>query len=141
MNERNGRCLCGAVHYRLTAEPIAVRVCWCRDCQRLSANGTVNALVPTPALEVAGAMSEVTNTADSGNQIRRRFCVICGTHLFANSSARPQFTVVRVGTLDDPSSVQPTVNIWLQSAPSWACPDPSLERVEKQPVPPTAASR
>jgi hypothetical protein len=139
MTERSGRCLCGAVHYRLTADPIAVRVCWCRDCQRLSANGTVNALVPTPALEVAGATADVVNTADSGNQIRRRFCVTCGTHLFANSSARPQFTVVRVGTLDDPSSVKPTVNIWVRSAPSWACPDPSLERVEKQPVPPATS--
>ena len=49
MSERRGNCLCGAVRYRLTAEPLVTRICWCRDCQRISANGTVNAIVPTAA--------------------------------------------------------------------------------------------
>jgi hypothetical protein len=138
MTERVGRCLCGSVSYRLGADPVVARICWCRDCQRLSANGTANALVPTAALEITGVTGEFTSMADSGNQVRRRFCPHCGTHLFANSSARPQFTVVRIGTLEDPSSVKPTVNIWAQSAPAWACLDPSLDRLEKQPVPPAS---
>ena len=139
MTDRSGRCQCGAVHYRITAEPAAVRICWCRDCQRLSANGTANALVPTASLEISGATAEFTYTAESGNRMLRRFCSHCGTHLFANSSARPQFTVVRVGTLDDPSSVKPTVNIWSQSAPAWACMDATLQKIEKQPVPPATS--
>ncbi|NEX61215.1 GFA family protein [Noviherbaspirillum galbum] len=138
MSERNGRCLCGAVHYRISADPVAVRLCWCRDCQRLAANGTVNALVPTAALDISGTVADFTSTADSGNQITRRFCPSCGSHLFANSSARPQLTVVRVGTLDDPSSVKPAVNMWAASAPAWACLDTSLEQVERQPVAPPA---
>lgn len=136
MIERNGHCLCRAVHYRLSGEPVVARICWCRDCQHIASNGTANLLVPTSALEVFGELSEYISTADSGNQIRRRFCPTCGSHLFANSSARPQFTVVRIGTLDDPSSVQPTMNIWTSSAPGWACINPTLERVEQQPVPP-----
>ena len=136
MTERNGHCLCGSVGFRLTAEPITTRVCWCRDCQHLAANGTVNAMVPTDALEISGELSEFISTADSGNKISRRFCPRCGSHLFANSSARPQFTVVRAGNLDDPSSVRPVMNIWASSAPQWACIDAALERVEKQPLPP-----
>src|SRR5664279_4813532 len=120
MTERNGHCLCGAVRFRLSAEPLATRVCWCRDCQHISANGTVNLLVPTEALDISGQLSEFARTAYSGNEIRQRFCPSCGSHLFANSSARPQFTVVRAGTLDDPSSVRPTMNIWSSSAPTWA---------------------
>ena len=139
MTERNGRCLCGAVSFRLAADPITARVCWCRDCQHLAANGTVNALVPTSALEISGELSEFTSTADSGNQISRRFCPRCGSHLFANSSARPQFTVVRVGNLDDPSSVRPVTNIWASRAPTWACMDTALERVEQQPSAPPAS--
>ena len=27
-----GGCLCGAVHYRIDALPVAKRICWCRDC-------------------------------------------------------------------------------------------------------------
>ncbi len=139
MTERNGHCLCAAVQFRLSAEPLATRVCWCRDCQHIAANGTVNLLVPTVALAISGQLSEFTRTAKSGNEIRQRFCPICGSHLFANSPARPQFTVVRAGTLDDPSSVRPTVNIWSGSAPAWACLDPALERVEQQPAPPQSA--
>jgi hypothetical protein len=56
------------------------------------------------------------------------------------SSARPQFRVVRAGNLDDPSSIQPTTNIWASSAPSWACLNPALEQVTRQPLPPTRAA-
>lgn len=138
MTERAGGCLCGQVRFRLTAEPIASRICWCRDCQRISSNGTVNIVVPTAAMEVDGTLGEYISTADSGNQITRRFCPRCGTQLFADSTGRAGATVVRLGTLDDPSSVRPSANIWSSSAPAWACLDPALERIERQPVPPQA---
>jgi hypothetical protein len=136
MKELTGRCLCGAVRYRITAEPIVARVCWCRDCQRIASNGTVNVLVPTSGLESTGELGEYLSIADSGNEMRRRFCPSCGSHLFANTSARPQFTVVRAGTLDDPSAVRPAMNIWASSAPVWACLDEDLERIDRQPSPP-----
>ena len=136
MSERTGQCLCGAVRYRISAEPVATRLCWCRACQHIAANGTVNVLVPSSGLEISGKLSEFVSTADSGNEMRRRFCPTCGSHMFANSSSRPQFTVVRVGPLDDPSSVRPAVNIWAHRAPTWACLDDTLERVDGQPSPP-----
>jgi hypothetical protein len=136
MTERSGSCLCGAVSFRLHTEPLATRICWCRDCQHLSANGLVNLLVAVEGLTIAGTLSEHSKTAASGNEITRQFCPTCGTHLFARSSARPGIRVVRAGNLDNPSSVRPSVNIWAGSAPSWACLDPALERVEQQPSPP-----
>jgi hypothetical protein len=136
MTERTGSCLCGDIRYRLTAEPVAVRICWCRDCQRISSNGTVNAVVPSAAIEISGSPSEYLRTAQSGNQVRRRFCGRCGSHLFSDSTGRPNLTVVRAGTLHDPSSIKPTANIWSASAPEWACLDPALERIEQQPLPP-----
>ena len=137
---RSGQCLCGAVRFTVSGEPLAVRACWCRDCQHLAANGSVNMLVPAAALEVSGELAEHTKGADSGNQITRQFCPKCGAHLFAKSASRPQFRVVRVGNLDDPSSVKPTVNIWASSAPAWACLDEALERVEHQPPAPPMPS-
>lgn len=135
MSARTGGCLCGSVRYRLHADPVATRICWCRDCQHIAANGTVNALLPSAAIEVTGSVSEYLSAADSGNQVRRRFCPRCGCHLFADSSGRPNLTVVRVGTLDDPASVRPSANIWSASAPAWACLDTGLERIESQPTP------
>lgn len=139
MSPRTGKCLCGAVNFSIAEDPVAVRVCWCRDCQHLSGNGTVNMLVATSALTHAGRLAEFSSAARSGNLITRQFCPQCGTHLFAWSSARPQFRVVRVGNLDEPSSVAPSVNIWASSAPAWACLDPALPRVDQQPAPPASA--
>jgi len=31
--ELEGGCVCGAVRYRLTASPLIVHACHCRDCQ------------------------------------------------------------------------------------------------------------
>ena len=136
MTDRTGACLCRQVRYRLTADPVVTRICWCRDCQHIAANGTVNAIVAADAIETSGELAEHVSTSDSGNQVRRRFCQHCGTHLFADSTGRPGFTVVRVGTLDDPSSVQPSANIWAASAPAWACLDARLDRLNGQPAPP-----
>ena len=144
MSERTGGCLCGQVSYRLSAEPVVSRICWCRDCQHIAANGTVNAIFPTASIEITGTLSEHTKTAASGNQVRRRFCPQCGSHLFADSTGRPQLTVVRVGTLDDPSSIKPVANIWSTSAPAWAHLDAAMECIDHQPVsppqPPKAAA-
>ncbi|HVK98982.1 MAG TPA: GFA family protein [Dongiaceae bacterium] len=140
MTERTGHCLCGAVSFKLSMDPHAIRICWCRDCQHLAANGTVNLLVSADSLSISGKVAEYAKVADSGNEIVRQFCPNCGTHLFGRSSGRPQFRVVRVGNLDDPSSIQPTTNIWASSAPSWACLNPDLERVEQQPLPPKPQS-
>ena len=141
MSERKGSCLCGQVSYRISAEPLLARICWCRNCQHIAANGTVNAIFPSAAIEITGSLSEYISTADSGHQVRRRFCPKCGCHLFADSTGRPQLTVVRVGTLHDPSSIRPVANIWSASAPAWACLDQNLERIEAQPPPPMLLNR
>jgi hypothetical protein len=138
---RTGGCLCGRIRYRIEAEPIVARICWCRDCQRIASNGTVNAIFPSDAIEITGVVAEHEKAADSGNRVRRRFCPDCGAHLFADSSGRPGFTVLRVGTLDEPSSIQPASIIWSASAPAWACLDPLLEAVPGQPSPQGGARR
>jgi hypothetical protein len=63
-----GGCLCGAVHYSIDAEPIAVRTCWCRDCQFIGAgSGTVNVAFPSEAVKIEGALTDHVSKADSGN--------------------------------------------------------------------------
>jgi len=46
---------------------------------------------------------------------------------------------VRAGTLDDRELARPAATIWTTSAPSWACFDERIPRVERQPPPPVAA--
>jgi hypothetical protein len=132
MNERTGGCLCGLIRYQITVEPVIARLCWCRDCQHIASNGTANVIFPTVGIAVTGSLAEYIKSAASGNTITRKFCPNCGCHIFAESSGRAGLTVVRIGTLDNPSSVKPTTNIWASSAPDWACLDPQLERIECQ---------
>lgn len=136
-----GGCLCGRVRFTIDAAPAASRVCWCRECQRIAANGTVNVLFPTGHIALAGSPASYERRAASGNTVTLRFCPACGTQLFSDSSGRPGWTVVRAGTLDAPSAFRPSANIWADSAPDWACLDDALERHAGQPAPPPAPAR
>ena len=136
MEEISGGCLCKAVRYRITAPPVAARMCWCRDCQYLAAGGgSVNLAFPAAAVHVEGELRDFVGVADSGNIMHRRFCPTCGTQMFSASEARPHLLIVRVGTLDDPELGRPQALIWTASAPRWACLDPALPHSERQPPP------
>ncbi|MEQ1953757.1 GFA family protein [Mesorhizobium sp. CN2-181] len=133
----SGGCLCGAVRYRTDAEPIITRLCWCRVCQYFATgNAAVSTCFPSEGLSVTGELSDFVSVADSGNRMHRRFCPVCGTHMFSEAESRPHLVFVRAGTLDDPGLAQPAATIWTASAPQWACIDESLPRWEGQPPPP-----
>lgn len=69
MTERTGRCLCGAVSFKLVTEPLATRICWCRDCQHLAANGSVNSLVPVEGLNFSGGAFRVHEDRRQGDEV------------------------------------------------------------------------
>ncbi|GIK96607.1 MAG: aldehyde-activating protein [Alphaproteobacteria bacterium] len=134
--EITGGCLCGAVRYRVAAQPITTRTCWCRLCQYIGAGtATVNVCFPSDAVAVTGETKDYCSVADSGNVMHRRFCPACGTHLFSAAEARPHLVYVRAGTLDDPEIARPEVTIWTSRAPSWACIDDGIPRLEGQAPP------
>lgn len=130
----SGSCACGAVTYRVDGEPLAVRQCWCRHCQKLSTGGpTHNAFFRADAIAAEGAIASNVHAADSGNQLTWYFCPACGTQLFGASSARPEMRAVRLGSLDRSHEFEPTAAIWVQEAPAWVKFDPALERHPGQP--------
>jgi hypothetical protein len=132
----HGGCLCRAVRYRSTAEPLVTRVCWCRVCQYFAAgNGTVNVCFASAAVTIEGHMSDYRSVADSGNAMHRRFCPVCGTHMFSEAESRPHLIFVRAGTLDNPEIAQPAATIWTAQAPSWARINLELPNIAAQPPP------
>ena len=134
--EITGGCLCKAVRYRITAEPIVTRVCWCRLCQYIGAgSATVNTCFPSAAVKLTGTIRDYRSISDSGNVMHRRFCPECGVHLLSEAESRPHLVFVRTGTLDDPNLAEPAMTIWTSAAPQWACFDPALPHVERQPPP------
>lgn len=133
-----GRCLCGAVHYEIDAEPITARTCWCRLCQYLG-GGTaqVNVCFPADKVAMTGPMTVYESVADSGNVMRRGFCPTCGTPITSAAVSRPHLVFIRAGTLDDPNLMGPQMTIWTQHAPDWALISDAIPRYPAQ-VPPAA---
>ena len=133
----NGGCLCGAVRYTATTNPIVTRACWCKLCQTLaSGNATINQAFPRSAVTISGELSDYASVADSGNKMHRRFCPNCGVHLFSEAEERANMIVVRAGTLDDRYHLEIDGIIWTSEAPSWAYFDPNVPHFEKQPPAP-----
>jgi hypothetical protein len=131
-----GKCLCGAVRWESSEAPIVTRWCWCRECQYLGAgSGTVNTAFRTATFTVTGKTSDYVSIADSGNRMHRKFCPTCATPLFSEAEVRPHLIFVRAGTFDDPNLAKPAMTIWTASAPSWACINADLPRLEGQPPP------
>lgn len=132
-----GSCACGAVIATIEAEPVAVRQCWCRQCQQLAAGSpTTNAMFPTEAVTMTGALGTHSYLAPSGNTLTQSFCPACGTPVMGQSSGRPQFRTMRLGFIQPPHDLAPQMAIWTSEAPAWAQIDPALPRFEAQPPAP-----
>jgi hypothetical protein len=136
MKKITGGCLCRKVRFEIAAAPIAMRLCWCRDCQYFAAgNATVNVVFPSNALVVEGELTDYVSIADSGSRMHRRFCPSCGTPVFSASESRPHLVIVRNGALDDTRLLSPSATIWTDSAPEWAWIDGAHPRFTGQPPP------
>ena len=129
-----GGCICKAVRFSARAAPLAVRQCWCRDCQYWAAgSATVNVIFESAAVAIEGKLTAFVSQADSGNTMTRGFCSTCGTPVTSASSARPEFLILRAGTLDHTGIATPSMNIWTASAPHWAHLDPDMPATPAQP--------
>jgi hypothetical protein len=95
----------------------------------------VNVCFPSASVAIEGELRDYRSVAESGNIMHRRFCPVCGTHLFSEAESRPHLIFIRAGTLDDSSVARPAMTIWTSQAPRWACIDQSLPQVERQPPP------
>ena len=75
--------------------------------------------VPDPTLRISGETKDFTKPSDSGQTIRNTFCPTCGTTLCTHPSGLPGLALIRAGTLDDVSGVDPQVNMYVACAPAW----------------------
>lgn len=131
-----GSCLCGAVRYACDAAPLATVACHCRDCQKLT--GATNLLTiyfeSAAFRQEQGELASFRKRADSGREADYARCARCGTRLWHQPLATPQWIMVAAGTLDDPSWVVPAAHIWVSRAAPSACIPDGVYRREKGPA-------
>jgi hypothetical protein len=119
---REGGCLCGAVRFKAEGEPINVRICHCRNCQKaMGSPFFARALFDQRALAVEGETARYA----SSETLDRVFCKACGTRLFSwrrNGTAAG----IALAVFDDRNAFTPTEHIWVSEKVSWVKLDDDL---------------
>jgi hypothetical protein len=131
-----GRCMCGGVTYSADAEPVVQAVCYCADCQRQTSSPfTVFVGVPRAAFKVEGSTlaSFATTGEDHGGQTQRNFCSACGSPVFSLSPLVPELALIKAGSLDDASWLDPAMEFWTSSAQPWSPHFEHAARIERGP--------
>lgn len=120
--EEAGGCACGAVRYRITAAPLIVHACHCRDCQRLTgAAFATNIWIERGFVEIDQTLLRPAMLKGGSGKPHEVFsCPRCGTAIYGKYHAAPGDTLLlRAGTLDRPEAVAPDVHIFTRSKMPW----------------------
>jgi hypothetical protein len=71
--------------------------------------------------------------ADGGHAVRTQRCVRCGTWVWAERDARPDFRAVLATTLDDPLTLPLVAHAYVSQVSSWVTLDPELTQFQRMP--------
>jgi hypothetical protein len=117
-----GGCACGAVRYRVEAQPIMTFQCHCVDCQHASGGPFVaGALVPKTAFTFTkGSPTYYSTPSTRGGMHVRGFCASCGSRLTGGERDVPTpFVGVVVSSLDDRSWFKPQMHFFVSQKQTW----------------------
>ncbi len=129
-----GGCLCGALRYECSAEPMVSGHCQCMDCRKDSGTGHGSHMaVPKPAVAISGEAKTFEKSADSGNTVGRAFCPNCGSSVYSVNSGMPGLIFLRASSLDDPDIFKPQMVVYTRSGPAWDHMAPDLPSFETYP--------
>ncbi|KAH8621818.1 hypothetical protein IG631_23440 [Alternaria alternata] len=143
-DEATATCFCGAVQVVLTSRAnrhvqplqkpglINCHVCHCLDCRKIgSAFYQSNITVADSHLKyVRGennlATFEEATTVRANASMTNYFCKTCGTLMYRRGARFPEMTILRTGTVDDPTlaetKLRPQVEQFIERRAAWLVP-------------------
>jgi hypothetical protein len=132
-----GRCMCGAIEFRLNEEPVTYYACHCTDCQkRAGSSFGLSMWVKRASLEVTrGEPALQVWAGPDGSPREQKICAKCGVRLWSEPARFPELAVLRPGTLDDAKRFTPVAHIWTRSAHPWVVIPEGVASFEMQPKP------
>ncbi|MEO1689461.1 MAG: GFA family protein, partial [Pseudomonadota bacterium] len=94
-----GGCACGAARYALSAPPLFVHACWCKECRRLTGGAFAhNLLIEADRVRLtAGEIRDVPAPGASGMPQRIFRCTACASALWSLYGGREAIRFVRGG--------------------------------------------
>jgi hypothetical protein len=124
MPQRRASCSCGQLHLVCTGEPVRVSMCHCLACQQRtgSAFGVQARFRREAITAIEGRSTSFVRVADSGNSTTFHFCPVCGTTVYWELGALPDFLAVAVGAFADPSFPAPRFSVYEKRSHPWAVP-------------------
>jgi len=125
--EHRGGCVCGAVRFTASGDPLRVTVCHCRFCQRRTGTGCgVEVVFRREQVAVAGEeIGRYRHVSDeSGRWLDMEFCRRCGGNLGFNVEVAPDIRSLPAGAFDDPFWIRQDRlgfrHVFLRSRRDWA---------------------
>ena len=112
-SKRHGRCLCGAVTFKITGKLRNVLVCHCSQCRRSSGHLWAATAAPVEAIEI-----DSQNTLSwyrSSSKAKRGFCRRCGSSLFWQLDGSTSLSIA-AGSLDVPTGLSTQEHIYFDDS-------------------------
>jgi hypothetical protein len=126
-----GGCACGAIRYEVSADPIVMFNCHCRDCQKTTGGPyTPVFYVPANAFKITKGTPRHYNTpSEAMGHNKRAFCPECGSRLFGGIT--DEGCGITASSLDDPRLFRPQFDIFTSDAQPWDHMDPKPPKFER----------
>lgn len=104
-------------------------MCHCWECQKRTGSiFGVQARYARDMVKIKGSSTAFTRKGDSGGEITFHFCPQCGSTVYWEIAALPDFLAIAVGNFTDASFSPPTVSVYESRRHSWAkMPELNLE--------------
>ena len=112
---RTGKCLCGSVEIKITAEHNDVGACHCEMCRRWS-SGPMMVVHVGQDIEITG--EENITAYQSSQWAERAFCKQCGTNLYYRLKGSGE-VALSVGLLDDQTGLLFINQIFVDEQPDF----------------------
>ena len=122
-----GSCLCGAVRYEVTGPLRHVIECHCVMCRKTHGHIGAYTAAPKGALEIVEDRG--LKWYASSAKARRGFCGECGGTLFYDPLQK-DFISIAAGTLDPPTGLHTTLQIFVASRGDYYSIDPAIPQRE-----------
>lgn len=107
---RRGRCLCGAVAFRIDAEPAAPIACHCKQCRQQS--GHYFSAVAAPWAAIRFDREDGLTWYRASGIAARGFCRDCGSSLFWKAD-EDATVMVAMGSLEDTTGLSLGDHYWV----------------------------
>jgi len=130
-----GGCLCGAVLYEATGEPIRFYHCHCSRCRKSSGTGHATNLFLGNAQLVFTQGEELLQSykIPEAERFTRQFCSKCGSSVARFDPSR-NGVVIPAGSLDSDPPIMPQARIFWDSRAPWSCDDEPIPRFAELPA-------